>query len=245
MDVTVSIITATHNSAQTIARTIESVLSQTVPPKEYIIYDCLSIDNTIGIIESYRSQFEEKGINLIVTSETDSGMYDAINKGVNRATGTIIGNVNSDDYYESIAVETVINTYQQTGFGMMYADLRIVKPTGNMIKKAKLKKFATTRYWNHPTTFITKEVYNDYQYKLESMYDDCDLMLRIRKSGYKVVVVNKVLSNFCFGGMSTRKNLREVIERIKIRCMIYKNNGYGFIYYIDSFLMEFVKFILA
>ncbi len=245
MDITVSIITATHNSACTVARTVESVLAQTVPPKEYIVFDGLSTDNTVEIIESYREQFDQKGIKLIVRSESDSGMYDAINKGVELATGDIIGNVNSDDYYEPIAVETVIDTYKKTGFGMMYADLRIVKPTGNIVKKAKLKKFATTRYWNHPTTFITKEVYKEYQYKLESMYDDCDLMLRIRKSPHKVVVVNKILSNFCFGGMSTQKNLDDVIERIKIRCKIYKNNGYGFIYYIDSFLMEFVKFILA
>lgn len=245
MSVSVSIITATYNSEKNLGRTMKSVLNQTVPPKEYIIMDGASDDKTVKIAESFRKDFEEKGIDLIIKSEPDGGMYDAINKAIDIATGDIIGNVNSDDFYEPCAIETVEKTYRKTKFDMMYANLRVVKPTGNFIKKAKFKKFATTRYWNHPTTFITKEVYNKHKYKCESMYDDCDLMLRLRREGFKIVVVDKILSNFNFGGMSTQKSIKDMVKRIGLRCKIYKNNGYGFIYFLDSAVTEFAKYILA
>ncbi len=242
----ISIITVSYNSSQTIARTIESVLAQTYTDFEYLIIDGLSTDSTVEIAKRYEHQFESKGIPYRIISEKDKGMYDAINKGTRLAAGKIIGSINSDDWLEPNALQLVAKTYDETHFDMFYADLRIIKPTGNIVKHAKLSKFVFTRYWNHPTTFITKELYGKYQYKLESMYDDCDLMLRIRKEkSNKVVIKNEVIANFTFGGMSTKKSWKETWSRIKLRCKIYKNNGYGLLYYIDSFCIEALKFLLA
>lgn len=242
----ISIITVCFNSSKTIERTIKSVLSQTFTDFEYIIIDGLSNDNTVSIAENYRKQFEEKKIPFRVISEKDNGMYDAINKGTRLAEGLIIGSINSDDWLEPNALQIVSDTYDETHFDMFYADLRIIKPTGNIIKHAKKSKFVFTRYWNHPTTFITKELYGKYQYKLESMYDDCDLMLRIRKDKLnKIVIKNVVLANFTFGGMSTKKNWHDTWKRIKLRCKVYSNNGYGLIYYLDSFFIETIKFLMA
>lgn len=242
----ITMLTVSYNSEKTIARTIESVLAQTFTDFEYIVIDGLSKDNTVEVAKSYSNKFADKGIPYTVISEKDNGMYDAINKGTRLAKGIIVGNINSDDWLEPNALDIIAKTYDETEFDMFYADLRIIKPTGNIIKKAKLKKIVLTRYWNHPTTFITKELYGKYQYKLESMYDDCDLMLRIRKDkNNKVVIRNIVLANFVFGGMSTKKNWNETWKRIKLRCKIYKNNGYGFFYFIDCFIMEFLKFVLA
>lgn len=243
--INVSIITVTYNSEKTLKKTIESVLNQTYPVYEYSIIDGLSSDGTVEIANSYRSKFKDKNIKFNIISERDFGMYDAINKGIAMSSGDIIGNVNSDDWYEVYAVEKVVDEYKKSFFDMAYGNLRINKPTGTMIKKAKLKKFVSTRYWNHPTTFITKETYNKYKYKVESMYDDCDLMLRIRKNKLKVVVINETLSNFNFGGMSTQKSIKQTAKRIKDRCKIYRNNGYGFFYYIDSFIIEMAKYILS
>lgn len=241
----ISAITVTYNSAKTVSKTIESVLNQTYPALEYTIVDGLSSDNTVEIAESYRKAFEDKGIKYTVISEKDNNMYEAINKGIDRSTGVIIGNVNSDDFYEPDCFEKVAKTYEKTKFGMLYGNLRIIKPTGNVIKKAKIKKFLSTRYWNHPTTFITKEVYDKYRYKCESLYDDCDLMIRIRKSEFKTVIIDEILSNFVFGGMSTRKSLKETIHRIQMRCKVYKDNDCGILYYIDSIIIEFGKYILG
>lgn len=244
---TVSLVTATYNSERTLARTIESVLAQTVPCKEYTIMDGCSADGTLAVAHRYDADFAEKGITYRVISEPDNGMYDAINKAIALSTGTIIGNVNSDDYYEPIAVETILAEYEKEPYDMIYGDLRVLRRKGEIIKRAKLKKFVSTRYWNHPTTFITKETYEKEPYRLQSMYDDCDLMLRLRQGGYRVRVVNQVLSTFTFGmgGMSTKKDLKKAMGRAKLRAMIYRQNGFGILYVLESYLLEFAKYILA
>lgn len=241
----VSLITVTFNSEKTLARTIRSVLNQTYRNIEYTIMDGCSTDKTVEIAKSYRNEFEQKGITYRIISEPDNGMYDAINKAIELSDGLIIGNVNSDDYYEKDAVEIIVDEYNKAPYDMIYGDLRIIKPSGNTIKKAKLKRFVSTRFWNHPTTFITKETYNKEKYKCESIYDDCDLMLRLRKKGYRVRVVNKILSNFTFGGMSTKKDWNKTKQRIRIRCQIYENNGYGLLYKIDSIAVETLKYLLG
>lgn len=241
----VSIITVTYNSEKTLSKAIESVLNQTYSNIEYTIVDGVSEDNTLGLAHSYDTAFAAKGIKYTVISEPDNGMYDAINKGIALSHGVIIGNVNSDDYYEPDAVKIIVQEYIKEPYDMIYGDLRIIKPSGNIVKRAKLNKFVTTRHWNHPTTFITKETYNEEKYKCESMYDDCDLMLRLRSKGYKVRIVNKVISNFVFGGMSTIKDWNKTIERIRIRSKIYKDNGYGLLYIVDSIVIEVLKYILG
>ena len=84
----VSIITATFNSAATIADTLESVLSQTYADIEYIVVDGDSRDNTMNIVNSYAPKFEGR---MKIVSEKDNGIYDAMNKGIRMATGDIVG----------------------------------------------------------------------------------------------------------------------------------------------------------
>ncbi|MCQ2385795.1 MAG: glycosyltransferase [Clostridia bacterium] len=245
-DIKVSIITATYNSSSTLKRTMKSVLEQTYSHLEYIIMDGASEDDTLEIARSFETDFAKAGKELRIFSVKDRGMYDAINKGVDIATGVLIGNVNSDDFYEPDAVENVVNEYLKEPYDMIYGDLRIYKKAGSFIKKARLEPFVSTRYWNHPTTFITKETYSKEKYRVESMYDDYDLMLRLRKGGYRVRVVNKVLSNFTFGGMSTQKSLKKTFERIKLNLRICRRNGYGGPrYIIDNIAKELVKYIMG
>lgn len=242
----VSITTPAFNREETIATAIESVLNQTYDNIEYIIMDGGSTDRTLEIAHSYEEAFKARGIKYTIVSEPDNGMYDAINKAVKLASGTIIGNVNTDDYYEPNAVEVIVREYEKEPYDMIYADLRIIRKGKESIKKAKLKKFASTRYWNHPTTFITKETYNKEQYRCCDMYDDGELMLRLRRKGYKIRVVNEVLSNFVFGGMSNEKSWKKTRERLKYRKKMYKDNGYRCITYkIDSFIIEVGKYILG
>ena len=92
-----SIITICYNSADTIERTIKSVLAQTFVDYEYIIVDGASTDNTLEIVNQYQKSFGNK---LRVSSEPDKGIYDAMNKGVKAAKGKIIGIVNSDDWLD-------------------------------------------------------------------------------------------------------------------------------------------------
>ena len=134
---------------------------------------------------------------------------------------------------------------------MFYADLQIWTEDEQgclktkMIKKSRLRKLAVSRDWNHPTTFITKKVYDTYQYKLESIHDDWDLVLRIRKSGLKIVVLNEVLANFRMGGASNEKDIKKCIARGKARYRIYRNNGYSRWYWFECVAIEAVKWLLG
>lgn len=246
MDTTVSIITVTYNSAKTFKDTIESVLAQSRRPYEYIVIDGGSTDETVQIASSYADRMEEAGIQYKIISEPDNGIYDAMNKGIRLATGTIVGIINSDDWYEDNAVEVVAKTYENEGFDLFYADLRMIKPDGtSFIKHSRNRKYATSRDWNHPTTFITKQIYDKFSYRNDTIHDDYDLILRIKKSGAKICVVNQVLANFRMNGVSHSRSVAGACRRMAIKYRIYRQNGYSPIYFFECFIVEMGKLIIG
>ena len=99
-----SVITVCLNAAGTIKQSLESVLSQTLPPAEYIVVDGGSTDGTREIVERYRPRLTQ------VVFEPDDGIYDAFNKGLARATGDLVGILNADDLYAPWALETGCST---------------------------------------------------------------------------------------------------------------------------------------
>lgn len=108
----ISIITVTYNSSKTLKDTIESVLKQTYTNYEHIIVDGLSKDNTMQIVKEYEKKYDGK---LKYITEKDSGLYDAMNKGIKMATGDIIGILNSDDIYahENVLKE-IVEKFEET-----------------------------------------------------------------------------------------------------------------------------------
>lgn len=240
---TVSITTATYNCAATLPRAIESVLCQTYPDIDYVIMDGLSTDGTYEIAKSYEVKFLERGMRLRVFSERDRGMYDAINKAMDLADGEILGNVNGDDYYESDAVEKVVCHYGQEPFDVLYGSVRIHVKDGSFVKKAKPMLWANTRHWNHPSMFLAGDCARDYRYRLDNLHADLDLFLRIRKDGGKIAVMDDVLSNFVFGGMSNERDLAKMLERIKMRNRVYRDNQCGPVSYVETVLIEFAKYL--
>ncbi|MCB0383237.1 MAG: glycosyltransferase, partial [Psychroserpens sp.] len=101
----ISIITVVFNGEKYLQQTIDSVTNQTYKNIEYIIIDGGSTDETLNIIKANESHID------FWISERDNGLYDAMNKGISKAKGELIGMINSDDWYELNAVETVVNTY--------------------------------------------------------------------------------------------------------------------------------------
>ena len=100
----VSIITATYNSANTIIDTLRSLENQTYKNIEYIIIDGASKDNTIDVINANSTRVTS------MISEPDKGIYDALNKGIDAATGDIVGFLHSDDLFSSdTAIEDIVN----------------------------------------------------------------------------------------------------------------------------------------
>ena len=108
----ISIITVCLNSEKTIERTLKSVLAQSYKDYEYIIVDGASKDSTIDIVRKYEPLFEGR---MKLKSEPDKGIYNAMNKGVHRSEGNIIAIVNSDDWLEKDALETIYDCYKNNG----------------------------------------------------------------------------------------------------------------------------------
>lgn len=244
-DIKVTIITVAYNRADTITTAIESVLNQTYSNIEYLVVDGLSKDNTAEIARAYIPQFREKGMVMKVISEADRGMYDALNKGIAMATGDLVGNINADDWYEPIAVEKMVKLYKKENYDLAWADLRIIKPGGNMVKKAHVGRLKTTTGFCHPTMFSKREVLLELPYACEQMDDDFEMVLRAYKANKRIVTLNEVLANYRFGGMSTTKSIKDSVKRVKMKYATYKKHGYSPVYWFYCVAIETAKYILG
>jgi glycosyltransferase len=202
----VSVITATFNSAATLTDTLSSVRDQTYPLVEHLIIDGGSKDNTMEIVAGFPHIKQ-------ICSEKDRGIYDAMNKGVKRATGDIVGILNSDDFYASENVlREVVDTFEQSGCDAVYGDLQYVD-------KDDVSK--VVRYWRsgpyqqgafkwgwmppHPSFFVRHTLYDRcglFNLDMKTAAD-YELMLRmIHKEGASLQYLPNVLVKMRTGGAS-------------------------------------------
>jgi glycosyltransferase involved in cell wall biosynthesis len=204
-----SIITPSLNSAKFIEDAINSLFNQDYDNLEHIIIDGGSTDRTIHLLSNYP--------HLKIISESDNGIYDAMNKGIKIAKGEIIGILNSDDWYEPNILKKVLNIFNS------YPDVGVVH--GDMLEWKNNKIYRKNRFksyqqyycmWvKHPTCFVRKAIYDQYgpfniKYELQADYD---LMLRFKKNGVQFYYMPSVLTNFRIGGYSSKNwSLRESIE---------------------------------
>ncbi|WP_261978081.1 glycosyltransferase family 2 protein [Pseudomonas fluorescens] len=204
----ISIITVCYNSVETIRDTIESVLSQQYPDIEYIIVDGASKDGTLELISEYGGRISK------VISESDKGIYDAMNKGVQAATGDFVGILNSDDVFagSDVIQNLVAHLQNNPSADAVYADLVFVQ--------RKEMDVVTRRYsssgfspWKvrfgfmipHPTFYARRELFDKYgSYKLGYRVSaDFELMARFMSKGVKMVRHSAVMVKMREGGIST------------------------------------------
>lgn len=244
----VTIITVAYSAEATISRTMESVLHQTYDEIEYIVIDGASKDRTAEIARNYQKQFDDTlGRSLMVISEPDKGMYDALNKGAAMAHGELVGQINADDWYEPDAVETMVRLYEREKFDAAWGSIMIRKNSGDMVKHARIGRFWTTRGWCHPAMFSRREILLEFPYPLESMYDDWDYITAVHHAGKKIVTIDHIISNFSFGdgGLSTKKSLHEVKRRVDITYGIYKKYGMSRFYWLYRWAYELFKYAVG
>ena len=243
----VTVITVCRNSAATIRDTLDSLLAQTYPNIEYLLIDGCSTDGTLDILHSYKEAFSRKGYGYRILSEPDQGIYDAMNKGIALAQGELIGIINSDDWYEPQAVRAAAEAYLREPYDIFYGHLNLVRRDGSVIvKRSRLDKFPSSRHWNHPTTFVSKAVYDSLGgYRCRTLYDDFDMLLRLRRKGRRVHICNQILANFRTGGISTQKRLGPCLRRMAARYRCYRDNGYSRLYFLECAAMETAKLILS
>lgn len=210
----VSIITVCLNSVNTIEQTIKSVLNQTYKDIEYIIIDGGSDDGTCSVIEKYKEQID------YYVSEPDDGLYYAMNKGINYASGDIIGILNSDDWYEINTVELVVDTFKKYDCDMVHGKMAIVYENNKnrIVNERKLEDLYVGMNISHPTVFIKRSIYNEYggfnqNYRSASDYE---MMLRLYISNINIRFVPHILTYFRLGGFSQKQERINIEESYQI-----------------------------
>lgn len=210
----ISIITPTYNSSKTIRDTLESIKKQTYKDFEVICVDGASIDDTLAIVSDYKDFFAIK-----IVSEKDAGIYDAMNKGINLASGDIIHILNSDDlYFTDTVLEEVVEIFSANKLlDMVYGDIRyfdgIVDKTTRLWIAGEYKEKNLSQGWiiPHPGLFVRAEFYEktekkfDIRLRIAADYEFILRSLKIEKAN--VFYLPKILVSMRAGGTS-RLHLR-------------------------------------
>lgn len=224
----ISIVTATYNSAATVADTLDCIRRQDHPDIEHIIVDGGSKDETLEIVKRYPHVAR-------MVSGKDKGIYDAMNKGIGLATGDIIGILNSDDIYtDETVLSLVAKAFADDSVMTVYADLQYVYPDDlNRIQRTwKTGRFKKRNFYYgwmppHPTFFVRREVYDRaglFNLELHSAAD-YELMLRILlKLEMTAQYIPKVIVKMRAGGMSNASLFNRLRANKEDR-MAWKING--------------------
>lgn len=217
-----SFITPTLNSVATVADTIESVRREAHRHLyEHIIVDGESNDGTLEMIQAENDQ------HIRCESGPDSGVYDAMNKGIGLSRGEIIAIINSDDFYLADAIDTVAKAFESDPHvGVIHGNVVVRRPQGD--KYLKPYPLALSRYgigypmW-HPAVFVRRHVYDavgvyDCQYTITA---DQDFFLRILDRGISTKHVPATLTEMRAGGLSTEFYTTATKELLQI----YRTRG--------------------
>lgn len=207
----ISVITATYNSGRTISDTLESVLRQTYSDVELIVVDGASRDDTMDVVRRYEPRF---GGRMHWTSEPDRGIYDAMNKGIARATGDVIGILNSDDFYTSDTVlERVAEAMAGGDVDAVYGDIHYVRD-GDLRRCVRYYSSRPFRRWMmrlgfmpaHPSFYCRREVYErcgtfDTTYRVAADFENLLRLIYVNRIKTRYLPVDFVTMRT--GGAST------------------------------------------
>ena len=207
----ISIITATFNSGRTVRDTLESVLRQTFTNYEYIIKDGGSKDDTLEIVKEYAPQFGDR---LKIVSAPDKGIYDAMNTGLQMATGEVIGILNSDDFYTSdYALQTIAEAFGQSDIDATYGDIHFVNDD-DLTKCVRYYSSSVFRRWMmrfgmmpaHPSFYCKRSVYEqfgafDTSYRIAADFENLLRLIFVHR--IKTLYVPKDFVTMRTGGAST------------------------------------------
>jgi glycosyltransferase involved in cell wall biosynthesis len=231
-----SVITCTYNASAVLARTLESVLSQSWTQIEHIIIDGASKDNTLAMAQDYsrKNEEEETEHEVVIISEPDRGLYDAMNKGLARATGDYIVYLNAGDVFpsahtlEQISID-VNNRSDGKLPAVLYGDTNIVDDEGRLLHPRRLAppENLTWRSFRHGmlvchqafyarTDLAQAEPY-DLRYRFSADVDWCiRIMKRAEREHLALLRLPQVVVNYLDGGMTNKNHRASLIERFNV-----------------------------
>lgn len=229
--VKVSVVTACYNGATTIGTTIQSVNAQSYANIEHVFIDGGSTDDTLNVISASARKHHS------VLSESDNGIYDALNKGIQRATGDVVGFLHADDFYtDDSVVERIADCFSRPEVQAVYGDLQYVSQsdTEKVIRTWDTKTFSPGRLkrgWMppHPTLYVRKEWYEriggfNTQYRIAADY--FSILKLFSHPDFEAVYLPQVLVKMRVGGVSNR-SLKNIIQKTREDYSVLKRTNVG------------------
>lgn len=246
----ISIITVTYNAESTIERTLNSIESQTYPGIEHIIIDGCSTDRTMSHIQRY---VERNGVSheckddepstpahiIRVTREPDNGLYDAMNKGIQQATGDYLVFLNAGDkLHETTTIEQMVSQIgwqrNRANFAVLYGETDLVDDEGRFLRHRRLqtpekltsKSFRSGMLVCHQSfyarTDLARATPYDLRYRYSADYDWCiRIMQRAEKRRLRFLNTHLILTDYLSEGLTTKNHRRSLLERFRLMAHHY------------------------
>jgi glycosyltransferase len=227
----VSVITAVYNNLDTIAQALDSVLAQDHPDVELIVIDGGSTDGTQAVLRAYADRL------AVLVSEPDQGIYDALNKGIARAGGKVLGFLHSDDLFaDSGVLSRIAAAFDEPSVEAVYGDLHYVRKDNpeQVVRYWRAGEFAGRRLgWGwmppHPTLYVRRCVYEqiglfDTSFRIAADYDFILRLLGREKRGVRYIP--EVLVKMRVGGASNR-SLRNIVSKSSEDLRALRSNRVG------------------
>lgn len=219
-----SIITVTYNAGEKIKDCLTSVQNNRLPNTQHIVIDNLSTDNTLAIVRAFGE--------VSVIAEKDTGIYNAMNKGIQHTDKPLIACLNADDAYfpgTLAAVREVFSTNSASDivFGNIIVDGREIKPPRGIDSFGRARIF-------HPATFIKRSLFTrigqfDETFRICA---DLDFFLRAKEAGAVFTYLDRPLTVFARGGISTTARRQTAVEVRKVLCKHHYSKMFAWALYL-------------
>ncbi len=206
----ISIITVSFNTVKTIEQTILSVVNQTYPNIEYIIIDGGSTDGTVDIIKKYESKI------AYWVSEPDKGIYDAMNKGIEKASGEWINFMNSgDEFYNNRVLSDIFSESISNEIDVFYGEVAIKYQKKESYKKPlPINQIEKGMVFCHQSSFVRTKLYKENPYNLTyKICADYNFFLSVYRKGGNFKYKSIVISKFLYGGFSSSSIIQLFVEK--------------------------------
>jgi glycosyltransferase involved in cell wall biosynthesis len=245
----VTIITVVYDNFKYIRDSIESAISQNYPLIEYIVIDGGSSDGTLGIIEEYRDRIS------VLVSESDAGIYDALNKGIRMATGDVVAILHSDDlFFDEFVVSDMVKKMSDTKSEFCFSDMVIVDKMSDKVQRYYMANYFSRWMFRmgwmppHPTCFIKKALFDEFGlYSIDyQLAGDFELMVRIFYSrDIRWTYLNRVTVRMRNGGASNSGISSKIVCANEINRSLRSNHIWSLpIFQLGRYLIRILELIV-
>lgn len=230
----ISVVTATYNCKETLRATLDSIAAQTHPDIEHFVIDGNSKDGTLALVQNWTAH------QIILHSGKDQGIYDALNKGISKSNGEVVGFLHADDVLQDpYVLEKIARAFEDPSVQIVYGDLVYVKQDDlNQVVRTWISgDYSLTklhRGWMppHPTFYARRSLYEllggfNLKYRIAADYDN---MLRLLRgeygAGVKTKYIPEILVRMRVGGVSNR-SLKNIVQKSREDLDIVRSHSIG------------------